>query len=92
MKRSRLLLERIKEHRRSRRVFLGFYSAIFKLMSVRFETFAYNSRTVWSSYAYNSRTVWSSYVKFLLQFEIINMHVCTNFETTGPGISRQLIT
>ena len=36
--------------RRSRRVFLCFYSAIFKLTSARFQTFAYNSRTVWSNY------------------------------------------
>ena len=36
--------------RRSRRVFLCFYSAIFQLMSAKFQTFAYNSRTVGSSY------------------------------------------
>ena len=36
--------------RRSRRVFLCFYSAIFKLTSARFQTFAYNSRNVWSNY------------------------------------------
>ena len=36
--------------RRSRRVFLCFYSAIFQLMSAKFQTFAYNSRTVLSSY------------------------------------------
>ena len=35
--------------RRSRRVFLCFYSAIFQLTSAKFQTFAYNSRTVWSS-------------------------------------------
>ena len=36
--------------RRSRRVFLCFYSAIFQLTSAKFQTFAYNSRTVGSSY------------------------------------------
>ena len=36
--------------RRSRCVFLCFYSAIFQLMSAKFQTFAYNSRTVGSSY------------------------------------------
>ena len=36
--------------RRSRRVFLCFYSAIFQLASTKFQTFAYNSRTVGSSY------------------------------------------
>ena len=32
--------------RRSRRVFPCFYSAIFQLTSAKFQTFAYNSRTV----------------------------------------------
>ena len=32
--------------RRSRRLFLCFYSAIFQLTSAKFQTFAYNSRTV----------------------------------------------
>ena len=36
--------------RRSRRVFLCFYSAIFQLTSAKFQTFAYNSRMVGSSY------------------------------------------
>ena len=36
--------------RRSRRVFLCFYSSIFQQTSAKFQTFAYNSRTVWSSY------------------------------------------
>ena len=36
--------------RRSRRVFLCFYSAIFQLTSAKFQTFAYNSRTVGPSY------------------------------------------
>ena len=51
-------------HQRSRRVFLCFYSAICKLTSVRFQIFAYNSRTVRSSY-----------VKFWQQFEINKLHV-----------------
>ena len=54
--------------RRSRRVFLCFYSAIFELTSAKFQTFAYNSRTVWSSY-----------MKFGQQFEINELHVCTKF-------------
>ena len=54
--------------RRSRRVFLCFYSAIFKLTSARFQTFAYNSRTVWSNY-----------MKFWQQFEINEFYVCTKF-------------
>ena len=36
--------------RRLRRVFLCFYSAIFQLTSAKFQTFAYNSRTVGTSY------------------------------------------
>ena len=44
--------------RRSRRVFLCFYSAIFQLTRAKFQTFAYNSRTVRSSY-----------MKFWQQFE-----------------------
>ena len=54
--------------RRSRRVFLCFYSAIFQLTSAKFQTFAYNSRTVWSSY-----------MKFGQQFEINELYVCTKF-------------
>ena len=54
--------------RRSRRVFLCFYSAIFQLTSAKFRTFAYNSRTVWSSY-----------MKFGQQFEINELYVCTQF-------------
>ena len=54
--------------RRSRRVFLCFYSAIFKLTSARFQTFAYNSRTVWSNY-----------MKFWQQFEINEFYVSTKF-------------
>ena len=54
--------------RRSRRVFLCFYSAIFQLTSAKFQTFAYNSRTAWSSY-----------MKFLQQFEINELYVCTKF-------------
>ena len=55
-------------NRRSRRVFLCFYSAIFQLTSAKFQTFAYNSRTVGSSY-----------MKFWQQFEINELHVCTKF-------------
>ena len=54
--------------RRSRRVFLCFYSAIFHLTSAKFQTFAYNSRTVWSSF-----------VKFWQQFEINELYACTKF-------------
>ena len=54
--------------RRSRRVFLCFYSAIFQLTSAKFHTFAYNSRTVWSSF-----------MKFWQQFEINELYVCTKF-------------
>ena len=36
--------------RRSRRGFVCFYSAIFQLTSAKFQTFAYNSRTVECSY------------------------------------------
>ena len=54
--------------RRSRRVFLCFYSAIFQLTSAKFQTFAYNSRTVWSSC-----------MKFWQQLEINELHVCTKF-------------
>ena len=54
--------------RRSRRVFLCFYSAIFQLTSAKFQTFAYNSRTVWPSYM----KVWQ-------QFEINELYVYTKF-------------
>ena len=54
--------------RRSRRVFLWFYSAIFQLTSAKFQTFAYNPRTVRSSY-----------MKFWQQFEINKLHVRTQF-------------
>ena len=54
--------------RRSRRLFPCFYAAIFQLTSAKFQTFAYNSRTVWSSY-----------MKFWQQFEINELYVCTNF-------------
>ena len=49
-------------------VFLYFYSAIFQLTSAKFQTFAYNYRTVWSSYK-----------KFGQQFEINELYVCTKF-------------
>ena len=52
----------------SRRVFLCFYSAIFQLTSAKFQTFAYNSRTVGPSY-----------MKFGQQFEINELYVCTKF-------------
>ena len=55
-------------NRRSRRMFLCFYSTIFQLTSAKFQTFAYNSRTVWSSY-----------MKFWQQFEINELYVCTKF-------------
>ena len=54
--------------RRSRRVFLCFYSAIFQLKSAKFQTFAYNSSTVRSSY-----------MKFWQRFEINELYVCTKF-------------
>ena len=54
--------------RRSRRVFLCFYSAIFQLTSAKFQTFAYNSRTVGSSY-----------MKFGQQFKTNELHVSTKF-------------
>ena len=55
-------------NRRSLRVFLCFYSAIFQLTSAKFLTFAYNSRTVGSNY-----------IKFGQQFEINELYVCTTF-------------
>ena len=54
--------------RRSRRVFLCFYSAIFQPTRAKFQTFAYNSETVGSSY-----------MKFWQQFEINELYVCTQF-------------
>ena len=47
-----------------------FYSAIFKLTSAKFQTFAYNSRTVWCSY-----------MKFWQQFEINELYVCSKFRS-----------
>ena len=55
-------------NRRSCRVFFCFYSAIFQLTSAKFQTFAYNSRTIGSSY-----------MKFWQQFKINELHVCTKF-------------
>ena len=53
--------------RRSRRVFLCFfYSAIFQLTSAKFQTFAYNSRTVLLITH-----------EILQQFEINELYVCT---------------
>ena len=54
--------------RRSRRVLFCFYSAIFQLTSAKFQTFAYNSRTVGFSF-----------MKFGQQFEINELYVCTEF-------------
>ena len=54
--------------RRSRRLFVSFYSAIFQLTCAKFHAFAYNSRTVWSSC-----------MKFWQQFEINKLYVCTKF-------------
>ena len=54
--------------RRSRCMFLCFYSAIFQLTSAKFQTFAYNSRTAGSSN-----------MKFGQQFEINALYVCTKF-------------
>ena len=53
----------------SRHVFLCFYLAIFQLTSAKFQTFAYNLRTVWPSY-----------MKFWQQFEINELYVCTKFQ------------
>ena len=49
-------------------MFLCFYLAIFQLTSAKFQTFAYNSRTVGSSY-----------MKLGQQFEINELYVCTKF-------------
>ena len=49
-------------------MFLFFYSAIFQLTSAKFQTFAFNSRTVGSSN-----------MKFGQQFEINKLYVCTQF-------------
>ena len=54
--------------RRSRRVFLCFHSAIFRPTSAKFQTFAYNSRTVGSCN-----------MKFEQQFQINELYVCTKF-------------
>ena len=54
--------------RRSRHVFLCFYSAIFQRTSAKFQTFAYNSRMVGSSN-----------IKFGQQLEINELYVCTQF-------------
>ena len=59
--------------RRSRRVFLCFCSAIFQLTSSKFQTFAYNSRTVGPSY-----------MKFGQQFEINELYFCTKFRGNRP--------
>ena len=64
-------------------MFLCFYSGIFTLTSVRFQTFAYNSRTLWSCF-----------IKFRQQFEITELHVCTKFRGKPPrgfGVKSGLI-
>ena len=61
--------------RSSRRLYLCFYSAIFKLTSVKFQTFVYR---------YNSRTVIPSSTKFRQQFEINELFATPNFEAIGP--------
>ena len=58
--------------RRSRRVFLCFYSAIFQLTSAKFQTFAYNSRTVWPRY-----------MKFGQQLRLMSCMFVPNFEAIG---------
>ena len=55
--------------RRSLRVFVCFYSAIFKLTSAKFQIFAYNSRTVRFGC-----------MKFWQQVEINELYVLPNFE------------
>ena len=60
--------------RRLRRVLLCFYSAIFQLTSAKFQTFAYNSRTV--------RPI---YLKFWQQFENNELYVCTKFRGNTVG-------
>ena len=62
------LIKRYWNDRRSRRVFLCFYAAIFQLTSAKFQTFPYHSRTVGSSN-----------MKFGQQFEINELYVCTKF-------------
>ena len=49
-------------------MFFCFYSAIFQLTSAKFQTFAYNSRTVGPSY-----------MIFEQKFEINELYVCTKF-------------
>ena len=49
-------------------MFLCFYSAIFQLTGAKFQTFAYNSRTIGSSY-----------MKFGQQLEMNELYVCTKF-------------
>ena len=58
--------------RRSRRVFLCFYSAIFQLTSAKFQTFAYNSRTIGPSY-----------MKFYSSLRLMSCMFVPNFEAIG---------
>ena len=62
----------IRTTERSCRMFVCFYSPIFQLMSAKFQTFAYNSRTVRSSC-----------MKFWQQFEINELYVSPNFKAIG---------
>ena len=58
--------------RRSRRVFFLFLLGIFQLRSAKFQTFAYNSRTVWSSF-----------VKFGSSLRVMSYMFVPNFEAIG---------
>ena len=56
--------------RRLRRALLCFFSAIFQLMSAKFQTFANNLRRVWSSYTSN----------FDSSLRLLNCMFVSNFE------------
>ena len=58
--------------RHSRSMFLCFYSAIFQLTSAKFQT-----------YAYYSRTFWSSCMKFDSSFRLLSYMFVPNFEAIG---------
>ena len=58
----------IGNYRSSGRVFLRFYSAVFKLTSAKFQIFVYISRTARSSF-----------MKFWQQFEISKLYACAKF-------------
>ena len=63
--------------RRSRRLFLYIYSAIFQLTSAKFQTFVYNSRAVRSSFKEQRSLKLIRWIKFGVQFEINKMFVFT---------------